>query len=185
LRRVPKQVAPAIAQFSTFDLRLPASDAPDAVAAFVQDIGATLRVVESSKVVSERTAHLRMCRMGLLNLYLQKMNVGKYLEEKAPGVWEPVREGGRAKVPAKELLCYVALAMANGGRGLDHNGNVVVVGAWDARGGTLRAVATRTGALTRADAPAAPRAFCVAPQRRKAARWSTAAARGKKGPAPS
>ena len=38
----------------------------------------------------------------------------------------------------KELLCYVALAMANGGRGLDHHGNVVLVGACLSRG-TLRA----------------------------------------------
>ena len=50
-----------------------------------------------------------------------------------------------AKVPAKELLCYVALAMANGGRGLDHHGNVVLVGACLSRGGTLRAGVARAG----------------------------------------
>ena len=36
-------------------------------------------------------------------------------------------EGGQVKISAPELPCYVVLALANGGRSLDHEGNVVLV----------------------------------------------------------
>ena len=66
----------------------------------------------------------------MLGVYLQRMNMRTYVVETAPDRWEPARdEAGRIRKPPPERLCWVLLAMRNGGHAVDAQGNVVLVGA--------------------------------------------------------